>query len=312
MGGKITRASYEELAVLRFQGERFENHTLDVDSTQELIAYKKLILECAKELWRRRNPGRVQLPRGFEKGFGMVFSEIREGSVGIPLKRRIEREDDDRDLPTEDEFVQAARLIDQTIEAAGADAALPPEFPRNVVLLFREFGKTLTSEESIFIRATGRAAESAYTATARERLATWTEPTYEDIVELSGEVSMANTRGGQFTLVLDTRETPSGRFSAEQEALVLEALHHHREVRLRVRAIGEFNQADRSLRRLVRVEHTEIATAGPPSYDDSVPPIWQVVSEIGSQAPDGTWDHVPLDLSKRIDETIYRTPPAPQ
>lgn len=306
------RATYEELAVLRFQGERFENHTLDVDSTQELIAYKKLILECAKELWRRRNPGRIQLPRGFEKGFGIVFSEIREGSAGVPLKRRIEREDDDLGLPIEDEFVQAARLIDQAIEAAGAEATLPPEFPRNVVPLFREFGKTLTSEESLFIRATGRPSESAYTTTARERLATWTEPTYEDIVELCGEVSMANVRGGQFTLVLDTGETPSGRFSADQEALVLEALRHHREVRLRVRAIGEFNQADRSLRRLVRVEHTEIATAGPPSYDESVPPIWQVVSEIGSQAPDGTWDQVPRDLSKRVDEYVYGTPPAPQ
>ena len=38
------RATYEDLAVLRFHGDRFANHTLDVDSTQELIAYKKLIL----------------------------------------------------------------------------------------------------------------------------------------------------------------------------------------------------------------------------------------------------------------------------
>ena len=306
------RATYQELAVLRFQGERFENHTLDVDSTQELISYKKLILECAKELWRRRNPGRVQLPRGFEKGFGIVFSEIQGGSAGVPLKRRIEREDDDLDLPIEDEFVQAARLIDQAIEAAGADAALPTEFPRNVVSLFREFGKTLTSEESLFIRAAGRPSESAYTVSVRERLATWTEPTYEDAVELSGEVSMANVRGGQFSLALESGETLSGRFSAEQEALVLEALHHHREVRLRVKAIGEFNQADRSLRRLIRVEHTEIARAGPPSYDESAPPIWQVVSEIGSRAPEGTWDNVPRDLSKRIDEYVYGKPPAPQ
>lgn len=306
------RATYEELAVLRFQGERFENHTLDVDSTQELIAYKKLVLECAKELWRQRNPGRIRLPRGFEEGFSIVFSEIREGSAGIPLKRRIEREDDELDLPPEDEFPMAARLIDETIEAAGAGETLPSELPRNVIPLFREFGKTLTAEESLFTRATGRSSEAAYTSAVRERLANWAEPTYEDGVELSGEVSMANVRGGQFTLVLENGETPGGRFNPEQEALVLEALRHHREVRLRVCGMGEFNQTDRSLRRLVQVEHIEIATAGPANYDDSVPPIWEVVSQIGAEAPRGTWDNVPRDLSKRVDEYLYGTPPSSQ
>ncbi len=306
------RATYEELAVLRFQGERFENHTLDVDSTQELIAYKKLVLECAKELWRQRNPDRIQLPRGFEKGFSIVFSEIREGSAGIPLKRRIEREDDELDLPPEDEFPKAARLIDEAIEAAGAGETLPSELPRNVIPLFQDLGKTLTAEESLFTRAAGRSSEAAYTSEVRERLANWAEPTYQDIVELSGEVSMANVRGGQFTLVLDNGETSGGRFNPEQEALVLEALRHHREVRLRVRGKGEFNQADRSLRRLIQVEHIEIATAGPANYDDSVPPIWEVVSQIGAEAPRGTWDNVPPDLSKRLDEYIYGTPPSSQ
>ena len=76
--------------------------------------------------------------------------------------------------------------------------------------------------------------------------------------------------------------------------------------------MGEFNQTDRSLRRLVQVEHIEIATAGPANYDDSVPPIWEVVSQIGAQAPRGTWDNVPRDLSKRVDEYIYGTPPSSQ
>jgi hypothetical protein len=130
------REPSEDLAVLRFDGERFANHTLDVDSTQELIAYKKLILECAKELWRRRNPGRVRLPCGFEEGFSLAFSEIREGSAGIPLKRRIERRDSDLPLPHEDEFAEAARLIDDVVDAAGRGTTLPARFPRNVIPLF--------------------------------------------------------------------------------------------------------------------------------------------------------------------------------
>ena len=210
-------ATYEDLAVLRFEGERFENHTLDVDTTLELIAYKKLVLECAKELWRRRNPGRLRLPRGFEEGFALAFSEIRQGSAGVPLKRRIERGSDELDLPSEDEFIHAARLLDEAIEAAGSGQALPSDLPRNVIPLFREFGRTLLPDESVFIRSAGRLTESAYTAPVRERLGAWTDPTYEDVVEVCGEVSMASIRG-QFTLTLESGETPSGRFSPEQEA----------------------------------------------------------------------------------------------
>ena len=76
-----------ELASLRFDGKRFEGHALDVECTQELIAYRSLILECAKELWRRKNPGRVRLPRGFEDGFRVQFDRIDEGSAVVPLRR---------------------------------------------------------------------------------------------------------------------------------------------------------------------------------------------------------------------------------
>jgi hypothetical protein len=300
-------ATYEDLAVLRFEGERFENHTLDVDTTLELIAYKKLVLECAKELWRRRNPGRFRLPRGFEEGFALAFSEIRQGSAGVPLKRRIERRSDELELPSEDEFIHAARLLDEAIEAAGSGQALPSDLPRNVIPLFREFGRTLLPDESVFIRSAGRPTESAYTAPVRERLGAWTDPTYEDVVEVCGEVSMASIRG-QFTLTLESGETPSGRFSPEQEALVLEALRDHRNIRLRLRAIAEFNQADRSLRRFVHVEKAELAPIGAETYDDSVPPVWEVVSRLGSEAPPGTWDDVPSDLSRRVDEYVYGSP----
>ena len=65
-----------ELASLRFDGKRFEDHALDVECTQELTAYRTLVLECAKELWRRKNPGRMRLPRGFEDGFRLEFDRV--------------------------------------------------------------------------------------------------------------------------------------------------------------------------------------------------------------------------------------------
>ena len=293
---------YEDLAVLRFDGGRFANRALDVDSTQELIAYQKLISECAKELWRRRHPGRVRLPRGYEDGFALVFAEIRQGSVEIPLRRRIDAADDEFPFSQEDEFPQAARLIDDAISAVGMGGTLPSNLPRAVIPLFRDFGKTLAPNESLYIRAAGRGVEAAYTAPVRERLTNWEELTYEDVVDLTGEVSMANVRGGQFTLLLEDGESPSGRFTPEQEAEVLEALRHHREARLRIEGVGEFHLQDRSLKRLVHVDTIEIVPVGRPAYDKSARPIWETVLEIADQAPPGAWDKVPSDLSERVDE----------
>ena len=74
-----------DLASLRFDGKRFEGHALDVECTRELIAYRNLIVECAKELWRRKNPDRARLPRGFEDDFRGKY----KGRSQSPLSRII-------------------------------------------------------------------------------------------------------------------------------------------------------------------------------------------------------------------------------
>jgi len=49
-----------------------------------------------------------------------------------------------------------------------------------------------------------------------------------------------------------------------------------------------------------------------PEYDATARPIWEVIAEMGDQAPPGMWDNVPPDLSKRLDEYIYGRPGKPK
>lgn len=296
----------EQLATLRFEGERFKGHSLDIECTQELLAYKRLVLECAKELWRRRNPHRERLPRNFEESFNLFFSEVKDGSAVVPLKRRIQCPDDELELPRRDEFDEAAELIDLSIEAAGQDEKLPEAFPRNVIPLFKEFGKTLEADETLFTRSRARNKEAVYSSTVRERLANWTEAVYEDLVDLRGEVRMAQLNGGHFQLQLADGRMTAGRFTQEQEALVLDALSRHAEVALRVKGIAEFNESDRSLRRIARVDDAMIVSGAEPEYDETVRPIWETLAEIGAKAPAKVWEDLPTDLSKRVDDYLYR------
>lgn len=292
------------LASLRFDGERFTDHSLDVDCVGELTSYKRLVLECAKELWRRAHPDYERLPKGFEERLVLRFSEVTEGSAVVPLRRVVAQEQPPLDF--DDEFDHAAALIDEAITAADGDDLLPAELPRNVIPLFKDFGRTLRETETLFVQSRHRTSAAPYTARARKRLAEWTEATYEDLVDTVGEVNMANVRGGAFELVVHPDQPPvKGRFSESQEAEVLAALQSHTTTRLRVKGLGEFAQAERQLRRLLRVDLVAAGAAAEPAFVEGAKPIWETLAELGASVPKEVWDAVPADLGKRLDHYLY-------
>ena len=268
----------------------------------ELAAYKRLVLECAKELWRRANPDKERLPKGFEERLTLQFTELLPGSAVVPLRRVVVQEQ--LSLDFDDEFDEAAALIDDAIIAAESDELLPSAFPRSVIPLFHEFGRSLRESETLFVQSRHRSAAAPYTAKARGRLADWTEASYEDVVDVVGEVNMANVRGGAFELTVSGGQAPvKGKFSEEQEVEVLSALQAHATARLRVRGVGEYFQADRQLRKFVRVD--TVATAQTLEFVEGVKPIWETLAEIGASVPDETWSQVPSDLGKRLDHYLY-------
>ena len=269
-----------------------------------MVAYRTLVLECAKELWRRKNPDRLRLPKGFEDGFRLEFDRVESGPAVIPLRRVRDVVQGELDLG--DDFDDAAALIDAAITAADRDDLLPERLPANVIPLFRDFGGSLRADEVLFTKARHCGQEAPYTARARARLAEWVGPTYEDTVDLVGEVRMANLGPGAFRRQLaDTGILVDGRFDANQEALVLDALKNHRSVRLRVNGTAEFSTRDRQIKRLTRIEDVSVAPSDEGTFDDTAPPIWEQLAAIGKQAPAGTWETVPDELSMRLDEIVY-------
>ena len=41
------------------------------------------------------------------------------------------------------------------------------------------------------------------------------------------------------------------------------------------------------------------------AYDDSQPPLWQSVIDLGASLPPETWDRVPSDLASNLDHYLY-------
>jgi hypothetical protein len=41
------------------------------------------------------------------------------------------------------------------------------------------------------------------------------------------------------------------------------------------------------------------------AYDDSLPPLWQSVIDLGASLPPEVWDRVPEDLASNLDHYLY-------
>src|SRR5208283_3382576 len=111
------------------------------DALEELIRYRELLVNVAKVLWRRRNPGRERLPRNFEESLALKFYEVQPNCATIPLARLVPVENDRPLFPIEDELDEAVGLVTRTIEDAGQDQMIPEEFPKELLSLFEDYGR---------------------------------------------------------------------------------------------------------------------------------------------------------------------------
>ena len=291
----------------KFNGARFDDHGLDLDVLQELIAYKALLIETAKSLWRAKNPNRQRLKRNFEESVRLKFYELEPGSVAVPIER--EYEVADSALPfahQSDELDEAAGLIDEAIKAGAEDRMLPPEFPKSVLPLFENLGKSIREDESIeFLPPRERGGPSAlYTHVVRRRLLARLVDEYSDRVNVIGEVRRASIDGNRFAVRQDDGVTIEGRFLPEQEAIITEALHEHSSCRVEISGKGTFGP-DGFLKRIDEVDALVVRRLDEFSYDPSARPIWEIVEELGKSIPDTEWEKLPLDAAVNLDSYLY-------
>ncbi len=297
-----------ELVKQKFSGPRFEDHGLDVDVLPELIAYKKLLIETAKEIWWRKHPGRERIQRNFEASLRLKFYRLADGSVAVPLEREIEVEEGLLHFePVPDELDEAARVLEEAIDAVSADAPLPSDFPKNVIPLFEQLGKTLQADDSIeFEPPRGARARKkvVYTQQTRTRMIERGTGEYSDVVTVAGEIRAADLDGGNFSLRREDGSKVFGKFSPEHEAQITEALKEHQSCSLQVEGAATFFP-DGQIKRIEKVDKLQIISKERAEFDAAAKPIWEIAREIGKSIPQKEWEKVPKDGSINVDHYLY-------
>jgi hypothetical protein len=271
----------------------------------ELLAYRKLVIETAKALWRRQNPDRERLPKGYEENISIKFYVLESGSTAVPLERVYETDESQLPFEANDEVEMAVGIIEDTVSAAERDDSPPDRLPSEIVPLFEEFGKTLSIDEQIELLVNQAKSPVRYSARTRERIGQWVEKTYEDTIDISGEVRLADLDGCQFALRLDGGVKVPGRFHSGQETTITQALQEHQTRRLRIRGRGEFLHKDASLKRIIAVDSLDLRNGAEEPIPAADSPLWRVISQIGAEVSSERWRELPENLSETIDKTLY-------
>lgn len=295
------------LTVLSFKGPSFQDHGIELDVLTELIQYKRILIETAKELWRKKHPERERLLRGFEKSVRIKFYEIYAGSTTIPLYREIEYKDNQIlfDFEAEDELYDAVKWIESSFDSVNSEKPLPEEFPKNVIPLFENFGKTLRKDDYIQSRSSKRAQPANYTQDTREGLINLVDHDYEDLIDIMGEIRLADLDGLNFAVRMDDGSKVIGKFDQEHEPLIIEALRNHEICRLHLKALADFSFKDAAIKKIVRIDRIEIKPIKREELDLATKPLWEVVSGIGAEIRQEDWDRFPSDFSKNVDLYLY-------
>jgi hypothetical protein len=265
----------KKLTTLSFKGPSFEDHGLELNVLEELIQYKRILIETAKELWKTNHPERERLPKGFEDSIRIKFYEICPSSAAVPLYREIEYQDNQMvfDFETEDEINQAVGLIESSFDSVNSKAPLPSEFPKSVIPFFENFGKTLRADDYIQCQSTKRERPAIYTFDTRERIINFVAQDYEDLVDLTGEIRLADLDGLNFALrTVDGSKIP-GKFEKDQEALIVEGLKNHESCLLHIKGLAQFSSKEALIKKIVRIDDIKMMQAEPLEVASDTQPI---------------------------------------
>lgn len=184
----------------RFAGGRFDSHAIPFDVLPDLAAYRTLLVEVAKMLFKRHHNNRVRVPKGFEDSFQIGLVRVEGGqsavAVGVRLPPRQPVPQGDLGFPAYEEFAEAKTYVDDLIRRVQTTGEVPDDFPPELAGRFNPFGQSLQTDEYIEL-GYDTPNPVRYDTFIRKRIVLSREKTYENAVNavftLDGGIASSGT-----------------------------------------------------------------------------------------------------------------------
>lgn len=298
---------WKEVIRLSFKGQRFQDHAFDLTALTELIQFQRMVAETAKTLWKAANPDRKNLPKRFEERTRLCLRKIEEGSAVAPLEVYISEPDQFKLFETEPaEISEALALAHRAFRSIERNEPLPDSFPRSLVSEYSKLGQGLGEDEAIEL-IKNDFEPVRVTPQVRSRWITFSEPSHENYVDISGEVLEADLRQGRCQVWIDEKTWITVPFSLDQEEQITDALKGHKTHRLQIKGRGDFSPQGKPIR-IAEVDDLKLQPLGESSYNPSARPIEEILAELAKEVPEDEWKKLPTDLTENLDQYLYGRP----
>jgi hypothetical protein len=291
----------EPLVTNTFKGRRFNDHGLDLDVLPELVTYNRIIVETAKELWRKNNPEKQRLKKNLEDDFRLKIFNLEKGSVAVPICREIPS---GHLLVIADELDDAVDLVNEAIECVDSGKRIPAALPKNVIPLFANYGRTLQNDEYIEQKSarTGRIAR--FTQNVREEFERRTLSEYEDEFDIIGSVVMARVNKPKFAVLVHGLEVEAP-FEDDFTDIIFQALESKTGLQVRMTGLADFS-ADGTMDKIKRLDVVELLDSTKPiEIKEVAVPFWKRCQQLIEAAPPEAFQNIPKDSVEKLDNYLY-------
>lgn len=220
---------------MTFGGGRFAAHVMPVDALAELVTLQQVVLELARAEFKRRNPDRVRVPRGFAQAARLDLCATEPNCFTATLTREAPPILSGMDPALVDVVVASRDAVVSVLDGA-AQGREPGELPAKARKLLARMGDRLGPGEWIEIRAKRDASAARVDDGTRARLSALLHAPLEQVTDLDGEVEQFFDESDTIALRLRDRRVVSLKFDRVQRAEVLDALARCPAVRVQARA----------------------------------------------------------------------------
>lgn len=197
----------KEIFAPRFDGSRFENHTMPLELLEDLKVLQEMTVEMAKALYLEQNTDRQRVPKNFTQGISFELEGLQEGSTipKIIMTFALAGMFPEANVTY---FEQASEHIKEVVQIASEDGNISENAPSSVLAYFNRFGKKLREDEHIEFRPEHSVKKARFTRNTRRKLisASSTSGEYTEDTMLRGTLCEMDKSKLSFQI-----ETPSGK-----------------------------------------------------------------------------------------------------
>ncbi|GGG09051.1 hypothetical protein GCM10011344_07070 [Dokdonia pacifica] len=197
----------KEIFAPRFDGSRFENHTMPLELLEDLKVLQEMTVEMAKALYLEQNTDRQRVPKNFTQGISFELEGLQEGSTipKIIMTFALAGMFPEANVTY---FEQASEHIKEVVQIASEDGNISENAPSSVLAYFNRFGKKLREDEHIEFRPEHSDKKARFTRNTRRKLisASSTSGEYTEDTMLRGTLCEMDKSKLSFQI-----ETPSGK-----------------------------------------------------------------------------------------------------